>query len=165
MDHYWNSGLCRRLLSWYADRNPEGTFSFFLGFSKMLEEMGEFYLSHTPNRAFALMARWLDRTLNGEELSTAKALLCYDLFIFDRCHAPAEWQTVLPDRERLTELLKSGRVEEYLTEAQLEIYRTMNPVQWMRNADYAVFPCGPDGSAGERRILFLYGKLRICVEM
>lgn len=165
LDKYWNSGLCRRLLSWWAKRSPEGIFAFFRDFAAKLEGAGEFYLSHTPPRAFALMAEWLKEALPPESLSTGLALLCYDLFYFDRCHAVAEWQTVQPRREELTALLKSGRVEALLSAEDAEVYRQMTPVQWLRNADLARFPCGPDGSAGERAYLFLYGKLRIVLPL
>ncbi|MBO5220754.1 MAG: DUF4080 domain-containing protein [Clostridia bacterium] len=165
LEKYWNSGLCRNLLSWYSNKYPDGVFDFFLKMSRILEAEGEFYLSHTPNRAFALMSRWLKTCLTGDAEATAQALLCYDLFTFDRCHTPAEWQAVRPDRERLLELLKSGRVEEYLTDAQREVYRSMNSVQWLRNADLATFPCAPDGTPGSETHLFLYGKLRISVKL
>lgn len=165
LDKYWNSGLCRTLLSWLSARDPDGVFDFFLGMSRRLEEAGEFYLSHTPSRAFALMADWLKEALAGETRATAEVLLCYDLFLFDRCHSPAPWQRVLPDRDRLLEWLKSGRVEAYLNEEQKEIYRSMNSVQWLRNADLATFPCAPDGTPGEETHLFLYGKLRISVKI
>ena len=165
LERYWNSGLCRRLLPWVCDTYPSGIFAFFLGLSQMLERRGEFYLAHTPPRAFALMSDWLKETLEGEALSVAQTLLCYDLFTFDRCHTVTEWQTVRPDRDRLLQVLKSGEAEAYLTEEQREIYRSMNSVQWLRNADLATFPYGEDGSSGEETRLFLYGKLRISVKL
>ena len=165
LDRYWNSGLCRHLLSWLSSAFPDRVFDFFLGMSRWLEAQGEFYLSHPPARTFSLMAAWLKESMEEDSRSTAEALLCYDLFTFDRCHSPAPWQSVQPQRERLLELLKSGRVEEHLTEEQKTLYRTMNSVQWLRNADLATFPCGPDGQSGAETRLFLYGPLRISVRL
>lgn len=165
LERYWNSGLCVRLLSYLADRYSPGVFAFFRGLAADSEARGEFYLAHTPPRSFARMADFLENLPDGEMKETAKALLCYDLFTFDRCHAVADWQTVLPDREGLLELLKSGRVEEYLTEEQKESYRKMNSLQWFRNSDLAVFPCAPDGTPTPEKRLFLYGPLRISVKI
>ncbi len=165
LDRYWNSGLCIHLLSYLIDAFPQGMFAFFRGLSEVLEANGEFYLSHALPRVFEHMAEYLNLVLEGETKTTANALLCYDLFTLDRCHAPASWQSVIPDRTELLTLLKSGEVLNYLTEEQQEIYRKMTPVQWLRNADLAVFPCAPDGTPGTQKRLFLYGKLRISVQI
>ncbi len=163
LDRYWNSGLCTHLLSYLIDIFPNGMFSFFRGLAESLEETGEFYLSHSTPRIFEQMASYLDKTLEGHLHATAKALLCYDLFTMDRCHSPAPWQSVLPDREELLALLKSGKVLDRLTEEQRKIYLRMTPVQWLRNGDLAIFPCGPDGTLGRQKRLFLYGPLRISI--
>ena len=165
LDRYWNSGLCTRLLSYLADQNPDGMFSFFRGLSEESERRGEFYLSQTPPKAFAFMADFLKENLSGSLRDTAEALLCYDLFIFDRCHSPASWQKILPQREGLLELLKSGMVEALLTEEQRQVYSEMNSLQWFRNADLATFPCDEKGNPTPRTVLFLYGKLRIAVPL
>ena len=165
LERYWNSGLCTHLLSYLTDVYAPGMFAFFRGISDLLESRGEFYLAQTPPKSFALMADYLDLVLEGDEKTTAQALLCYDLFTFDRCHAVAPWQTVQPDREGLLDLLKSGKVEAYLTEEQREIYRQMNSLQWFRNSDFARFPCAPDGTPTPQARLFLYGKLRISIEI
>jgi len=165
LERYWNSGLCRHLLSYLADCYESGVFAFFRGLAEDSEARGEFYLAHTPPRSFARMAEFLEKLPDGEMKRTAKALLCYDLFTFDRCHTTAEWQTVLPDREGLLELLKSGKAEKYLTEEQKEIYRKMNSLQWFRNSDLALFPCAPDGTPTPEKRLFLYGPLRISVKI
>lgn len=165
LERYWNSGLCTHLLSYVAKRFSLGIFAFLRGLSQTLEASGEFYLSHSTPRIFEQMADYLDKTLPDEMLPTAKALLCYDLFTVDRCHTTASWQTVLPDRDALLTLLKSERVLSYLTEEQAEIYKQMNAVQWLRNADLATFPCAPDGTPTPQTRLFLYGKLRISVEI
>ncbi len=165
LERYWNTGLCSHLLSYLIDVFPQGMFAFFRGLSEDLEQRGEFYISHSLPRIFERMAEYLDKTLEGETKSTANALLCYDLFTFDRCHSPAGWQSVVPDRTELLALLKSGKVLDYLTEDQQAIYRQMTPVQWLRNADFAVFPCSPDGAPGRQKRLFLYGKLRISIEI
>ncbi len=165
LDRYWNSGLCTHLLSYLIDAFPQGMFAFFRGLSEALEAKGEFYLSHSLPRIFEQMAHYLDQTLTGETKRIANALLCYDLFTLDRCHSPAEWQSVFPDREELLTLLKSETVLEYLTEEQKEIYRQMTPVQWLRNSDFALFPCAPDGTPEPQKRLFLYGKLRISIEI
>lgn len=161
LDRYWNSGLCRNLLTYLADHFSPGMFVFFQELAKMLEQKGEFYLSHTPARAFALMAEFLETFLPEDVKKTANALLCHDLFVFDRCHSPAPWQSVQPRREILLSLLKGGKVESLLSPEQLCFYREMTPLQWFRNSDLAFFPCSPCGeNMGEWR-LFLYGKLRI----
>lgn len=165
LERYWNSGLCVRLLSYLADCYAPGVFALFRGLAEDSEARGEFYLAHTPPRSFARMADFLEKLPDGEMKRTAKALLCYDLFTFDRCHAVADWQTVLPDREGLLALLKSGKVEEYLTEEQKQAYRKMNSLQWFRNSDLAVFPCAPDGTPTPEKRLFLYGPLRISVKI
>lgn len=165
LDKYWNSGLCRRLLGWLSQRRPESVFAFLRGLSEQMERHGEFYLALTPPRAFARMAEWIETALPEEERATANALLCYDRFFFDRCHSVDAWQTVLPQRDRLLEVLKSGTVPSLLSEAQREVYRTMNPVQWYRNAELAVFPCAPDGTTGEETHLFLYGPLRTSLRL
>ena len=165
LERYWNSGLCTHLLSYVAKNYTSGIFAFLRGLSEALEASGEFYLSHSTPRMFEHMANYLDATLSPDLLPTAKALLCYDLFTLDRCHTVAPWQTVLPDRDALLTLLKSEKVLSYLTEEQAEIYGQMNAVQWLRNADLAVFPCSPDGTPTPQTRLFLYGKLRISVEI
>lgn len=165
LERYWNSGLSVHLLSYLADRYEPGVFAFLRMLAERLEEKGEFYLAQTPPKAFAFLAEALESSLEGDVRETARALLCYDWFTFDRCHSPAEWQTVLPDREGLLELLKSGKVEESLTEEQKELYRQMNSLQWFRNSDLAVFPCAPDGAPGVQKWLFLYGTLRISVKI
>lgn len=165
LDRYWNSGLCTHVLSYLVDELPQGMFSFFRGLAKRLEENGEFYISHSTPRMFEFMAEYLDKILDGQTKSIANALLCYDLFSFDRCHSTAHWQSVVPDRTELLALLKSDEVLNYLTGEQQEIYRQMTPVQWLRNSDFAVFPCSPDGAPGEQKRLFLYGKLRISIEI
>lgn len=165
LDRYWNSGLCTHLLSYLIDVFPQGMFAFFRGLSEDLESKGELYLSHALPRIFEQMAQYLEKTLSGETKSTANALLCYDLFALDRCHSPADWQSVLPDREELLALLKSERVLQYLTEDQRKIYQQMTPVQWLRNADFARFPCAPDGTPEPQKRLFLYGKLRISIKI
>lgn len=165
VDRYWNGELCTRLLSYLIDAYPQGMFSFFRGLGEESERRGEFYLAQTPPKAFAFMAEYLESVLEGEEKKRANALLCYDLFTFDRCHSVAPWQSVQPDREGLLELLKSGKVESLLSEEQREIYRQMNPLQWFRNSDFARFPCSPDGTPTPQSRLFLYGKLRISLEI
>ncbi len=165
LDRYWNSGLCKQLLSYLISTYSPGIFAFSRGLAADLEARGEFYLAHTPPKAFARMSEYLDRVLDDGLRPTAQALLCYDWFTFDRCHTVADWQTVTPDREGLLALLKSGRVEALLTEEQREIYRQMSPLQWFRNSDFARFPCAPDGSPVPQDRLFLYGKLRISVEI
>ncbi len=165
LDRYWNSGLCTHLLSYLIDAFPQGAFAFFRGLAEELEEKGEFYLSHSQPRVFEQMARYLNRVLQGDVLATANALLCYDLFLQDRCHASAPWQSVVPDREDLLTLLKSDELLARLTPEQREIYGRMTPVQWLRNSDFAVFPCAPDGAPEPQKRLFLYGKLRISIKI
>ncbi len=165
LDRYWNSGLCTHLLSYLIDQYPQGMFAFFRGLSEELEAKGEFYLSHSQPRVLEQMAHYLNRVLEGEMLATANALLCYDLFLQDRCHAPAQWQTVLPHREDLLTLLKSDELLALLTPEQQEIYRQMTPVQWLRNSDFAHFPCTPDGKQEPQNRLFLYGKLWISLKI
>lgn len=160
LDKYWNSGLCRNTLTYLSKMLPRGIFFFFLGFSRWLEEMGQFYLSHTPPRTFALLAEYMECVLPNDLKETANALLCFDLFTFDRCHSPAPWQRVLPRREELLGLLKSDVVEARLPENKREIYREMTSLQWFRNSDLAYFPCDPDGRSHPHWRLFLYGKLK-----
>jgi hypothetical protein len=165
LDKYWNSGLCRHLLSYLSDRLPNGIFAFFRCFAEDLRAKGTFYLSHTPSTLFALMAEQIDRQLPGDLRETAHALLCYDLFTFDRCHTVSPWQKILPQRDDLLELLKSDRIRSLLTEEQSKVFAAMNPVQWFRNADLATFPCAPDGTPTEQTHLFLYGPLRIRIPL
>ena len=165
LDRYWNSGLCRHLLSYITKTDPHSVFSFFREFSAFLEQKGEFYLAHTPAKAFGMMSEYLDQTADSSLRPTLQALLCYDWFTFDRCHTVAQWQTVTPDRDGLLDLLKSGRVEKLLTEDQQEIYRQMSPLQWFRNSDLASFPCAPDGRSTPQKYLFLYGRLRTSVKI
>lgn len=165
LDRYWNSGLCTHLLSYLIDVFSDGMFSFFRGLAEKLESNGEFYLSHSQPRVLEQMAQYLNDVLEGETLATANALLCYDLFLQDRCHAPAEWQSVLPDREDLLTLLKSDKLLNLLTPEQREIYLQMTPVQWLRNSDFAHFPCAHDGTPEPQDRLFLYGKLRISIQI
>ncbi len=161
LDKYWNSGLCPTVLSYLSRENPQGMFAFFSGLAKFLEAKGEFYLSHTPQKSFALMAEYLQTSLSENLKEISNVLLCYDYFSFDRCHAVAPWQTVLPQREKLLDLLKSNTMEFLLTAEQQKIYQSMTPLQWLRNSDLAYFPCAPDGGEGGHWRLFLYGKMRI----
>lgn len=165
LDRYWNNGLCRHLLSYITKTDPSSVFSFFRGLAAFLEQKGEFYLAHTPAKAFGTMSEYLDQTADSFLRPTLQALLCYDWFTFDRCHTVAQWQMVTPDRDGLLELLKSGRVEKLLTEDQQEIYRQMSPLQWFRNSDLASFPCSPDGAPTPQKYLFLYGRLRTSVKI
>lgn len=161
LDKYWNSGLCRNTLTYLSKTLPQGVFSFFSEFARWLEGTGQFYLSHTPPRTFALFAEYMEQVLPDNLQETANALLCFDLFTFDRCHSPAPWQRVLPRREELLDLLKSGGVEARLPEDKRGIYREMTPLQWFRNSDLAYFPCDPDGRSHSHWRLFLYGKLKL----
>lgn len=165
LERYWNSGLCTHLLSYLIQAYTPGMFAFFRGIAELLEQRGEFYLAQTPPKAFALMSEYLNQNLRGDVLKTAQTLLCYDWFTFDRCHTVASWQTVQPDRDGLLDLLKSGRVEAYLTEDQRDVYRQMSPLQWFRNSDFARFPYAPDGTPTPQARLFLYGKLRTSIEI
>ncbi|MBQ2272286.1 MAG: DUF4080 domain-containing protein [Clostridia bacterium] len=165
LEKYWNSGLCRHLLSYCSDNLPEGVFNLFVSIASAWDRDGLFYLSLTPPRLFALMAEHIEEFFPNDMKQIANALLCHDRFVFERCHTVAEWQSVTPDRDRLLELLKSGRVESLLTEEQAAVFRTMNSVQWFRNSDLATFPCTPDGAPVSETRLFLYGPLGISLAL
>ncbi len=161
LETYWNSGFCRAQLSYLEKIYAPGMFAFFSRMADFWEEKGEYYHSLSPQKAFALMAEFLDRTLTGETACRANALLCYDFYRLDRCHTPAPWMQVLPHREGLLALLKSETVPGLLTVEQAEKYGKMTAQQWYRNGELVSFPCAPDGTPGPHLRLFLYGDLRI----
>ncbi len=161
LETYWNSGFCTALLSYLDGIYAPGMFTFFSRMADFAEEKGVFSQSLSPGKAFALMAEYLDTVLEGREGETANALLCYDYYRLDRCHTPAPWMSVLPDRERLLRLLKQeDPVSVFLTDAQRKLYGEMTSQQWYRNAELVCFPCAPDGTPTPQIRLFLYGNLR-----
>ncbi len=161
LDAYWNTGFCRALLSYLTERYTPGMFSFFSQMADFLEKNGEYYNALSPQKAFGLMAEFLEESLTGEVLEISRSLLCLDFYRLDRCHTLAPWMKVLPDREGLVRLLKTraDEVLSRLTPEQRKIFGEMSVQQWFRNAELVPFPCTPEGKPSPQLRLFLYGNL------
>lgn len=160
LEWYWNSGLCRTVLTYYIRKKSDGMFSFWEGLAESFRNSGKLWCSHRPEFLFQQMFDYL-KFCFPENLSVSEALLSFDRFSFSRISSPAPWQKTLPDRDRLNLLLKSGRIPELLTEQQRNLFSAMTPPQWFRNAELVLLPCTPDGTLEPHLRLFLYGSLRI----